>query len=92
MVWKLISTLLLRDPRVGGRLVQYLSETRPIRSAARFTAYLYLRGRHALEEGVRNPVTKSSREGLSNFSETFKRELKKGMEEAVEDMKRQKRR
>ena len=31
MVWKLISTLLLRDPRVGGRLVQYLSETRPIR-------------------------------------------------------------
>lgn len=64
MVWKIISSLLLRDPRVGGRLIQYLSETRPIRcdvlsnvilthhfrSAARFTAYLYLRGKHAVEE------------------------------------------
>jgi len=62
------------------------------RSAARFTAYLYLRGKHAVEEGVKNPVAKSSREGVSSFTETFKRELKKGMEEAVEDMKRQKRR
>jgi len=92
MVWKIISSLLLRDPRVGGRLIQYLSETRPIRSAARFTAYLYLRGKHAVEEGVRSPVAKSSQAGISNFAETFKTELKKGIAEAAEDMKRQKQR
>lgn len=37
-------------------------------------------------------MAKSSQEGISNFTETFKRELKKGIEEAAEDMKRQKRR
>ena len=124
MVWKIISSLLLRDPRVGGRLIQYLSETRPIRynkyppkivtlyasfqvsskihCISLFTretccrggensSCVYVRLIHSFQ-GVRNPVAKSSREGVSNFSETFKRELKKGMEEAVEDMKRHKRR
>ena len=49
--------MLLWQPKSAGtaKLVQYLSETRPIRAAARATAYGILRGKHALEEGVTKP-------------------------------------
>ena len=44
MLQKLIA-LLLNHPQVGPRLVQSLSDSYPIRRAAKFTAYLYLRGK-----------------------------------------------
>ena len=37
--------ILFRHPTMGPQLIQRLSETRPIRAAARATAYVYLRGK-----------------------------------------------
>ena len=81
MIHKLI-TLLMNHPQFGPRLVQTLSESYPIRRAARFTAYLYLRGRHALEEGFKNEVAQNAMKGTSSFKDTFQAELRKGFEEA----------
>ena len=81
MIQKLIA-LLLNHPNIGPRLIQNLSETYPIRRVARFTAYLYLRGKHAIEEGLSNEVSRNAIKGTSNFKKTFQDELRKGFEEA----------
>ena len=40
----------MAHPRYGPLMIQSLSESWPIRRAARFTAYIYLRGKQAIEE------------------------------------------
>jgi hypothetical protein len=45
MVLNKLLSLLMAHPRVGPQVVQRLSETWPIRRAARFTAYMYFRGK-----------------------------------------------
>ena len=52
MVLHKILQLLLAHPRFGPMMIQRLSESWPIRRAARFTAYLYLRGKQAIEENL----------------------------------------
>jgi len=85
MLQKLIA-LLLNHPQVGPRLVQSLSESYPIRRAAKFTAYLYLRGKQAIEEGAKHDITQSTlhnaQKAGSSFKDNFKAELRKGWEEA----------
>lgn len=78
----------MRDPRVGGQVVQRLSETYLIRRAARFTAYVYLRGKQAVEDKVNDKVVQSSVEGISRIKDNFKQELQKGISEAKEEMRR----
>ena len=53
MVLQKLIALLLNHPQVGPRLVEKVQDTYLIRRAARATAYLYLRGRHALEEAAK---------------------------------------
>ena len=83
-----ILALLLNNPRV----IQALSETRPIRAAAKFTAYLFLRGKQAIEEEARRPKivnrkrppeasSSSQKEAQGRFADTFKDELRKGLRE-----------
>ena len=48
MLQKLIA-MLLNHPQIGPRLVDKLSDTYIIRRAARFTAYLYLRGKQVFQ-------------------------------------------
>jgi hypothetical protein len=50
MVLRKILQLLMAHPRYGPLMIQRLSESWPIRRAARFTAYIYLRGKQAIEE------------------------------------------
>jgi len=50
MVLSKILRLLMAHPRYGPLMIQRLSESWPIRRAARFTAYIYLRGKQAIEE------------------------------------------
>jgi len=78
---KLIS-LILNNPLIGPKLVDRLSHTYLIRRAARFTAYFYLRGKQALEDGMKHEVARSTIKSSSTFKENFKTELRKGWEEA----------
>ena len=41
--------ILLGHPQISGRIIQRLADSWPIRRAAKFTAYIYLRGKNALE-------------------------------------------
>merc|ERR1711997_414420 len=89
MVLQKLLQLLMSHPQYGPRLIQKLADSWPIRKAARFTAYLYLRGKHAIEESAKN-VTKTehhkmdqidtSKFDANRFKETFKNELKKEWE------------
>lgn len=89
MLRKLLAVL-LSHPRFGPLFIQRLSETWPIRRAAKFTAYLYLRGKLAVEEGVKKELFKGQQQqiDLSRFKERFQAELQKGIEEAKEDLRR----
>ena len=44
--------LFFSHPTMGPQLIQRLSETRPIRAAARATAYAYLRGKQGQTTSV----------------------------------------
>jgi len=88
MVLNKLLSLLMAHPRVGPQVVQRLSETWPIRRAARFTAFLYFKGKHAIEEGIQKDIAKSTMIGTNSFKEKFKAELQKGIREAQEDFKR----
>jgi len=97
MIVKFIATTLFKqsmsaaasNPVIQQRMIQRLSETFLIRRAARFTAYLYLRGRAALEEGVKQEILQSSRKGASSFKDRFGVELNKGWKELQEEIKKQ---
>ena len=90
MVLQKLIALILNHPQVGPRLVQQLQDTYLIRRAARATAYLYLRGRHALEEAAKNDVANSAFKGTSSFKENFQAELKKGFAEAKHEFSKKK--
>jgi len=89
MIHKLLA-LLLKHPQVGPQLIQRLSETWPIRRAARFTAYLYFKGKLAVEDTIKQQGTKrisnlqSSNKGfdIDRFKRTFQEEFQKGLQEA----------
>ena len=50
MVIRKIIQILLSNPQVGGRLIQTLADSWPIRTAAKKVAYIYMRGQAALEQ------------------------------------------
>ena len=63
-------------------VVTRLSETWPIRRAAQLTAYVFLRGKNAVEE-----VTPEVREKAVKFTERFREELKRGWDEVKQERK-----
>ena len=73
MVLQRLLSLLLNNPQ----LIQRLSETRPIREAARFTAYLFLKSKHMAEEQAQ----KTSPQQMSRFRDTFQEEVRKGLKD-----------
>jgi len=86
--------LFFSHPTMGPQLIQRLSETRPIRAAARATAYVYLRGKQAIEESAAKDAARDAagRFGASGeaaagrggrFFRNFQKELKKGMREKL---------
>ena len=91
MVLQKLLALLMSHPTVGPRLIQKLADSWPIRRAAKFTAYLYLRGKDAIEKEGLQEVAKKVNAGI--FTQNFKDEMKKQFEEAKrKEIERQKRR
>lgn len=78
--------LIFAHPQFGPNMIQRLSETRPIRRAARFTAYIYLRSKQAVDEGHVGKVD------AARFGRTFGAELRKGWQEAREKLAEEQRR
>ena len=98
MLQKLLQ-LLFAHPQFGPRLIQKLADSYPIRRAAKMTAYVYLRGKSAIEDKAKMNIEEFARTKLdeasktassSRFSQTFKDELKKQWDEAkrIEQQKR----
>ncbi len=85
-----LASVLFRHPTLGPQLVQRLADSRPIRAAARVTAYAYLRSRQALEERLLKPGAKAIKDSsgggvdLERFKHNFAEEIKKGLREASE--------
>ena len=103
MVLQKLIQLLFAHPQIGPKLINKLADSWPIRSAARFTAYIYLRGKSAIEDKVKEKgmngsvdLKKLMQDDAQKFARTFKEELKKQWEEAkqkeIENQKRQDRR
>jgi hypothetical protein len=94
MIRKLLA-ILLNHPRLGPQLIQRLSETYPIRRAARFTAYLYFKGKLAVEETVKRQATKPASKlpesgkgfDVERFKRNFQEEIQKGLKDAREKKK-----
>lgn len=84
MVFRILLRMLMGHPQMGPALIQRLSETRPIRGAARFVAYLFLRGKAAIENQAQNPATFK----VDRFKETFQRELQKAREASRQNRKK----
>jgi len=92
MLKQLIAFLLKRQlgRQLGPQLIQRLSESYPIRRAARFTAYLYFKGKLAIEDTVKKQATNRSIPSSSNnksfdfdrFKRTLASEIEKGLKEA----------
>ena len=72
MVLRKLLQLLMAHPRFGPLLMEKLSESWPIRRAARFTAYVYLRGKQAVEENMSKTNHELSKK--IPYSGLFKRE------------------
>ena len=82
MVIRTLIRLLFANPQVSGRLINALAESRPIRWAARWTAYGYLRARGAIEQKTKVASDELSKAKPANFDfdrfkETFRREFEK---------------
>jgi hypothetical protein len=84
MIRRLIQ-LLFSHPTYGPQMIQRLSETWPIRSAARTTAYLILRGRQAIEESAAKKTEQEVVGKSTSFLKTFELELRKGIREKLKD-------
>ena len=82
MVLGKLMQILLGHPQVSGRIIQRLADSWPIRRAAKFTAYIYMRGKHAIEEEVKPNLKDVSKIDAQRLGQTFKDELKKQWEEA----------
>ena len=85
--------LLMAHPRFGPQIINKIADSMPIRWAAKLTASMYLRGKHAIEQQLRDPkhYTKSSNPynettkqnfDVNRFKETLTKELHKEWEKA----------
>ena len=82
MVIRKIIQILLSNPQVGGRLIQTLADSWPIRTAAKKVAYIYMRGQAALEQkggkilddASKRDVQETTKRFANRFSENLKKE------------------
>uniref|UniRef100_A0A6V7J326 Uncharacterized protein n=1 Tax=Bracon brevicornis TaxID=1563983 RepID=A0A6V7J326_9HYME len=70
------------------RLVQKLAESRPMRRAAQFVVYLWLRGKSlpGVQQMSSDPQQFATQ--LRSFARRYVEELKKGIEEAKQELKK----
>jgi hypothetical protein len=93
MVLNRLLQLLMGHPQFGPRLIQTLADSWPIRRAARFTAYLYLRGKQAVEEQVKPGLEQYSKDHQlkidpQRFGQNLRSEIRQKWEEAKQQADR----
>jgi mediator of RNA polymerase II transcription subunit 9 len=69
------------------QLIEKLSDSYPVRRAARLTVYLYHKGK-TVGDGIVQDNLKKGAERLNSFHGRFKEELKQGMKEIKDTRKR----
>lgn len=70
------------------QLIQRLSESGPIRSAARFAVFLFNKGKYIAEEKGLNE--KFSSENLKDVAKKFTEEVKREIKQAQEELQKRK--
>ena len=95
MPFQKIFKLLMAHPRFGPQIINKIADSRPIRWAAKLTASIFLRGKHAIEQQVRDPkhpakTTNPHNETIGqNFDASrFKQTLTKEIQKEWEKVKR----
>lgn len=80
---------LLRYFTNNEQLIQKLSETGPIRYAARMTVYWFIKAKDKGHDTLKQSGTESTEESgsLKSFGAKFKNELRKGLEELENEKK-----
>jgi len=80
-------------------LIDRLSRSYPVRRAAQLTVYWFRRSQTAVEDAAKSPIAKltqkdveSGVERLQRFKQTLSSEIKVGMKELGEEIKKSKRR
>lgn len=84
MVLRFILRYLLHNEQ----LIERLSQSYPIRRAAQLFFYVYSRGRAIGAEGLGGKAAEEGGRRVQGFTTRFKEELKKGIEEFNEEMKK----
>ena len=72
MVLQKLLSLLMSHPTLGPQLINKVADARPIRWAAKLTASIYLRGKSAIEQQVKDPKVfhKHGDPTAANFQQT----------------------
>ena len=91
----------MSHPQFGPQIINKIADSRPIRWAAKLTASLYLRGKHAVEQKIKDPKMYSSAENPQHptsttqqnfsgnrFKTTFVEELKKEWEKTMRNKRK----
>ena len=96
MPLKNILKIIMSHPQFGPQIINKLADSRPIRWAAKLTASIYLRGKYAIEEKLKDPSTflnskkPQHHNDYSNisgnrFKDRFIEELKKEWEKSMKN-------
>ena len=103
MAFEKLFKILMAHPRFGPQIINKIADSWPVRKAARFTAALYLRGRHGIEEQIKktNVTHRTSPSNTSEkihteinvnrFKQTFANELKREWEKHKQETQRDRR-
>ena len=102
MPFRNILKLIMSHPQFGPQIINKIADSRPIRWAAKLTASLYLRGKHAIEQKIKDPkmyssaknpqhpTSTTSQQNFSGnrFKTTFVEELKKEWEKTTRNKRK----
>ena len=102
MPFRNLLKLIMSHPQFGPQIINKLADSRPIRWAAKLTASLYLRGKHEIEQKIKDPKTFSSTQNPQHpastnsqqkfsgnrFKTTFVEELKKEWEKTMRNKRK----
>ena len=91
MPFQKLFQLLMAHPRFGPQLINKIADSMPIRWAAKLTASIFLRGKHAIEQQIRDPKSRNPHNeaiGQNFDANRFKQTLTKEIQKEWEKVKK----
>ena len=95
MPFQKLFKLLMAHPRFGPQIINKIAESMPIKWAAKLTASIFLRGKHAIEQQLENPKRRAKTTNPQNATRgqifdanRFKQTLTKEIQNEWEKVKR----